>query len=359
MQQTDLVGKVQTVLGLIEPDTLGITLTHEHLLGDMSAYFVEPTEATERRMAHEPIKMENLWWLRGHSVLSLDNTNLTNEELAVKEASFFKREGGSTIVELSSIGLCRDPLGLARISRATRLNIIMGAGYYVSVSHPPELASKNEKVITEEIVKDILDGVGNTGVHAGIIGEIGCSDPLTETERMSLRASAMAQQHTGAPLTIHPSPNDDLALEIITILRDAGADLTRTIIDHVDVWNLKTDTCRKIADAGCYLEFDSLKTNAEIYPTNYLIGRLRETPSHLQVVNTIIKFIGEGYLNQILMTHDICMKHQMITYGGCGYAHILRNILPVMRYKGVTEEQIHTILVENPKRILQFAPAKG
>ena len=203
-------------------------------------------------------------------------------------------------------------------------------------------------------------GVGSTGVHSGIIGEVGCTDPLTETERRVLRASAKAQRKTGAALSIHASPNENDILEIINILKDAGAVLTRTIIGHVDIWNFKRDTCRKVADAGCYLEHDSFKTNAEICPPSplYLHGRLKETPSHLQAVENIIELIGEGYLNQILMTHDVFVKHQLIAYGGCGYAHILRAILPVMRYKGVTEEQIHTILVENPKRVLQFAPTE-
>ena len=78
----------------------------------------------------------------------------------------------------------------------------------------------------------------------------------------------------------------------------------------------------------------------------------------IQRVDQIIELVSEGYLNQILLSHDICFKHCLTTYGGYGYAHILRDIVPMMQGKGMSEEQIHTLLVENPKRILTFVPAK-
>lgn len=354
MRHRELTGRVQTVLGLIDADSLGVVSTHEHLLSDMSSWFVEPTEATERRLAHEPISLENLWWVRSRQTSHVDNLKLTNEQLAIKEALLYKWAGGNTIVELSNIGLYRDPLGLVRIARATGLNIVMGAGYYIGATHPPELTTMTEEEITQEIVRDIMVG-GNTGVRPGIIGEIGCSAPLEESERKVLRASAAAQRHTGTAISVHPSPSDDLALEIIKILSDAGADLSRTVISHVDLWSFSRATCRRLADAGCYLEYDRFGTSAEIYPPSYLEVRHLEPLSHIQKINDIMELIAEGYLNQILVAHDICFKHQLVAYGGCGYAHILRDVVPVMQAKGISDEQIHTLLVENPRRVLQFA----
>lgn len=357
MKQTELVGKVQTVLGLIDAESLGVTSTHEHLLSDMGVWFVEPAQAIERRLAHEPISLDNLWWVRSHTVLHADNVKLLDEQLAIKEVLLYKWEGGNSLVELTSIGMSRDPLGLTRIARATGLNIIMGSGYYMGPSHPPELATETEEEIAEEIIRDIMVGVGDTGVHAGIIGEIGCSMPLEESERKVLRASAIAQRSTGAAINVHPSPADDLVLEIIQILRDAGSDLSRTIISHIDLWSFSRDTCRKIADAGCYLEYDRFSTTAELYPPYFLGGRHLKPLSEIQKINDIVELIAEGYLNQILVGQDICFKHCLITYGGCGYAHILRDVVPVMRVNGISDEQIHTLLVENPKRVLQFVPA--
>jgi phosphotriesterase-related protein len=355
MRQEELTGKVQTVLGIIDGDSLGVTLPHEHLLTDLAAYFVEPAEASQRKLAHEPVRLENLYWVKPHCQSNVDNMKLTDIQLAIKEAMLYKLAGGDTIVELTNIGLHRDPLGLACIARATGLNIVMGAGYYIGASHPLELATRTEQEIAEEIVRDIMVGVDRTEVRAGVIGEIGCSLPLENGERKVLRASAAAQQETGAALYIHPSPHDDLVLEIIKILGDAGADLSRTIISHVDNFCFSRTTRHGIADAGCYLEYDCFG-----YPGLFPLyqGRVLDTPSPTQRINDITQLIADGYLDQILISSDTCHKHQLVNYGGYGYAHILRDIVPLMRNKGMSDEQIHTLLVENPKRVLPFAPVK-
>ena len=364
MGQGELTGKVQTVLGIIDADDLGVTLPHEHLLFSGIGQFVEPTEATKKKLAHQPITLENLHWVLLNRSISLDNISITDEQLAIKEALLYKWAGGDTIVELTcSSSICRDPLGLARIARATGLNIVMGSGYYVGAAHPPELTTKTEEEITEEIVRDIMVGVGDTGVRAGIIGEIGNSVPLQDNERKVLRASAAAQRRTGAAINIHPSFSEDLVLEIIKILSDAGADLSRTIISHIDGGYLQFSpaTLHKIADAGCYIESDTFGVavlpSTPIYMQETepsLIGR----QSEVDRIKTIKRLIDEGYLNHILISHDVFQKINYVTYGGAGYAHILRNVVPWMRLGGISDEQIHTIIVENPKRVLPFAPVK-
>ncbi len=360
MNQRELTGKVQTVLGIIDADSLGVTLPHEHLLMDFSATFVEPTEASERGLAHQPLTLENLYWVQLHRSNNADNLKLTDEQLAIKEALLYKWAGGDTIVELSLKGMARDPLGLARIARATGLNVVMGSGYYVGVSHPPEVATKTEEEITEEIVRDIMVGVGDTRVRAGIIGEIGCSTPLQDNERKVLRASAAAQQRTGAAINIHPSWSDDLVLEIIKILGDAGADLSRTTISHLAgiCYEFSPATIRKIADAGCYIEFDTFGHPVLPLFVDLAEGRLVGRRSEVDRINVIKCLIDEGYLNHILISQDVCFKHCYVTYGGDGYAHILRNLVSWMQVGGISDEQIHTMMVENPKRVLPFAPVK-
>ncbi len=358
MKQTALTGKVQTVLGVIDADALGVTLPHEHLLVDGTAWFVEPAEATERALAHQPVSLENLWWIRTHILTSsVDDLQQLDEQLAIKEALLYKRAGGGTIVELSNIGLARDPLGLARIARATGLNVIMGAGYYVGASHPPELATKTEEEIAQGIARDIMVGVGDTGVRAGIIGEIGCSMPLEEDERKVLRACAIAQRRTGAAISIH-NEHAIHAPEIIKILGDAGADLSRTVMCHVDDWGDCPAILSKLLKAGCYLEYDTFGWEAVSVPIPQE-GRVLDIISDAQRITYITQLIGEGYLNQLLVSQDVGMKHSLTTYGGYGYAHILRDVVPVMRHKGMSDEQIHALLVENPKSVLPFAPVEG
>jgi len=350
MGRSELTGKVQTVLGLIAPEDLGITLPHEHLVSDGSCWFVDPSEATEKAMVHHPVTLDILWWLRYHLFQNMDDLLLLDEQEATEEAVRFRLAGGNSIIELSNIGLGRDPAALARISRATGLNVIMGSGYYLAVSHGPEMDAKTEEEIADEIVRDIMVGVGNSGIRSGIIGEIGCSWPLTDNERKSLRAAARAQQSTGAALNVHPGQGEEAAMEIVKILGDAGADLTRTIIDHIDRAVRKPENRIELAKTGCYLEYD-LFGREGYYPIHH---RVIDLPNDAQRTNEIIELINKGYLGQILISQDIWNKTQRCAYGGWGYAHILRDTLPVMRVKGVTEEQIHMIMVENPRRLLSF-----
>jgi len=351
LKDIDLAGKVQTVLGPVDPGSLGITLYHEHLLTSLAAWYEEPAEAIEKGFARQPVSQENLWWVRTHRPNNLDNAQLADVQVAINEAMQFKLNGGNTIAEVSSIGLARDPLGLKRIAIATGLNIIMGSGYYIGASHPPGLEKMTKDEIAEGIIRDITVGAGDTGVKAGIIGEIGCSRPLQEGEKKILRASAIAQKRTGAPLMIHPAFDDDISLGIIDILKDEGANLSHTVICHVNVYAFKPETLRKIADAGCYLGFESFGNLG--YP-HILQGRLLEHRCDLDYLDTIAALIKDGYLEKILIAHDICFKDFLTVYGGNGYAHILRNTLPVMRIRGFSEDQIQALMVKNPERYMQF-----
>ena len=302
-------------------------------------------------MAHEPVSLENLWWLRYNTMNNKDNFELSDEQLISRELLRFKDVGGRSVVELTSDDHGRDAAKLKRISEATGVNVIMGTGFYVAASHSDEVLSLSESEMADRMIRDITTGVGDTGIRAGIIGEIGCTAPLHENERKALRAAAVAQRVTGAPLNIHPSKSDELLLENLGILKQAGADLSRVVISHVDGDRHAPGLVTQLAEEGYYLEFDTFGYEHWMV-TKYWHKFL---PSDTQRVDEIIELIDAGYLNQILMSHDIYFKHTLTAYAGAGYSHILRNVVPLMRAKGMTDEMIHTILVENPKRILTFA----
>ncbi|MEW6261972.1 MAG: aryldialkylphosphatase [Thermodesulfobacteriota bacterium] len=343
--------KAQTVLGLVHPDDLGITLPHEHLLLDGEIWFVEPKEAELKKMAFEPVGLENISWIMYNQYNNLDNLRLLDEDLAIKEAMLFKKEGGGTIVDVTSASFFRDLPALKRISLATGLNIIIGSGYYVVTgSAGQDLDGKTEDEIAEEIVTDILVGAGNTEIRAGIIGEIGCSWPLPDREKKSLRASARAQERTGAAITIHPGRHEHSPMEIIRVLDDAGADIGRVIMGHIDRTGFLPATIQELAKTGCYLEYDIFGGNP-FYPLHFGVFN---RPCDRERIEQIIELIDKGYLEQILISQDTCLKSKLVHYGGQGYAHILRNILPQMLARGITEEHIKTIMVKNPSRFLCF-----
>ena len=351
MKNKNNVGKIQTVLGHIKPEDLGITLPHEHILIDFLTFFEEPKESTERKMAHEPVKLENLWWIKPNLFTCLDNVRLIDEKLGIEETIRFKLAGGRSIVEMTNIGLCRDPLGLQRISRATGLNIIMGSGFYVGLSQTEEVKKMNAEQLAEIIIKDINVGADGTRICAGMIGEIGALVPIENFERTSLQAAAIAQQETGCPLNIHPSHSDNLVLEKIKILKEAGADLSRTAISHCDCWCLTEDVLLSILNEGCYVEFDTFGYEGYFPPYQ---GRHFNFPTDEQRVKLLKDFVKKGYINQLLVASDHCVKTSMTKYGGFGYDHILKNVLPLMRKNEYSEDEINNIIIENPKRLLTF-----
>jgi phosphotriesterase-related protein len=357
MNRGDLHGKVQTVLGLISPEDLGITLPHEHFLIDSVVWFKEPMAITERTFAYQPVSLENLGWVRYNCEGNRDNIQLLDEQVAISEALRYKWAGGNSVVDLTNIGLGRDPLGLARISRATGLNIIMGSGYYIE--NPAKPWNLIEQMVTEEIVRDITVGVGNTGIRAGIIGEIGVSWPMRDVEKISLRAAAHAQKQTGAPLNVHSGQSPDSPFEIIEVLSSAGADINHVVISHIGRTIFDHDTRVKLAKTGCYLEYDQFSWEGYfprdqrmvLSEANPVKGDL---PNDAGRINAIMALIDDGFLNQILISHDCSKKHQLWRYGGPGYAHILQNVVSLMQDKDMPEEHIRALLAENPKRMLQF-----
>ncbi|MBM4448854.1 MAG: aryldialkylphosphatase, partial [Chloroflexi bacterium] len=250
-------------------------------------------------------------------------------------------------------GIGRDPRGLARVSRITGLNIIMGCGYYTAPSLSPEFAAKPEGQIAEEIIRDITTGVGSTGIRAGLIGEIGCSWPLHDNERKVLRAAAKAQQKTGACLSVHPGRNRQAPFDVVDILERAGADLSRVIICHMEARVRDHEGRTQLLQKGCTLEYDLWGWEGH-FPTYWTSDEYMDLPNDTQRVYEVRQHIAEGYLNQIVMSHDICAKTRRVRYGGWGYAHILNYVLPMMRQRGITQGQIEALIIGNPRRLLTF-----
>ena len=343
-------GTVQTVLGPIDPGELGPTLMHEHLLCDLESYFAAPEEASERAYSSAPLTMGNLGaltsrWFQSHAQLSL-----LDERGAAADASAFVRCGGGTIVDVTSRGIGRDPLALARISRATGAHVVMGAGYYIPQSRPPDIASRTVDALYDEMVSDVADGVGATGVRSGIIGELGCTHPLDDTTRAILQAAAAASRTTGAPISIHPGPDPRSGAEIIGVLTGAGADPGRIAIGHLGFRHPDRAALLEITEAGCYAQFDHFGSFEDT--------SLRTTTATDMVVNDTQRLglaellLEDGHGERILFSHDVCWGSHRTASGGKGYAHVIEGLVPRMRSRGWTERQIDDVLIANPARVL-------
>lgn len=335
---------VSSVLKPLSRKELGVVTTHEHVLLDLTAFFQNLPVKDVENPATQKVEMWNLGILSRDCYALKDNLLLDNEQLAIKELSFFKRAGGNTVVDASLPGIGRDPLALQRISKETGLNIIMGTGYYVGQTHPKELDDMSERQIADLMVKELTEGVD--GVRAGYIGEIGISEIFDDKERKVLRAAAIASADTGAAINVHINPWTVNGIEATEILLNQGTPAERICISHIDVEN-REDYIFELLKKGVYVEFDN-------FGKEYYIRReVRNSGYGLFVRDTervtlLKKLIDAGYLRQILLSCDVCLKNLLHEYGGWGYDHVLSNIVPMMEDEGITKEQIHTLLVENP-----------
>jgi phosphotriesterase-related protein len=330
---------------------MGVTLPHEHLFIDFTVMFKEPESARERALARQPVSLENLAWVRRNFSSNLDNLRLAEESVIRDEILLFRDAGGRTLVDPTNRGLSRDPQALARVSRATGLHVIMGSGYYVAASHPPDMDAKSVDDVAREIVADVTTGVAETGIRAGFIGEIGTTHPWTDNERKVVRAAVLAQQETGAPLMIHPGRHERLPLEIADAVRREGGDLRRTIMCHVERTIVDRGALLELAATGVYLEYDLFGLETSYYPYNPAF----DMPNDGERMRQILFLIERGHGEQILMSHDIAYKHCLTRWGGHGFHHLLVSVIPRLRQKGADDRTIQTLLVDNPRRAFVFA----
>jgi phosphotriesterase-related protein len=345
-----LAGRALTVLGAIDAETMGVTLPHEHLLIDFEVMFTEPAAASEKGLAHQPVTLANVGWVRQNFNANLDNLRLLDEQTAQDEIMLFRRAGGQTVVDPTNRSLSRDPHALARISRATGLNIVMGAGYYVAAAHPADMGRRTEDSLVREIVDEVTVGVGDTGIRAGLIGEIGNTWPWTENEKKVVRAAVEAQRQTGAPLMIHPGRDPDAPMQLAELIVKQGGSLRRTIMCHIERTIADERRLYDLAATGIWLEYDLFGLENSYYPYNPDF----DMPNDGGRMAQILALIARGHQDQILMSHDIAYKSSLTKYGGYGYHHLLVNVVPRLRRKGVDDAGLRRLLVENPARAFTF-----
>ena len=348
-----------TVNGAIEPDGLGPTIMHEHLFIDFWKDKVPPhnTPTTEAALWDHKLTLENLHLARRYWRIK-DNLVLGDEDTAIAEAMEFKKNGGATIVDVTSIGIGRDPLALRRVSNATGMNVVMGAGWYQKAYHPEDMDDRTVEDMAGEIVRDVTAGVGDTGVRSGIIGEVGINgDPLTPNEIKSLQASARASRATGAAISLHYAGKGREKLEVATVLGEAGADMSRVIFGHSDVAIWDMPLMLEVLKNDVYIQFDMLgmdSTPLFLQPQSHSREDTMSVVRTAHVVEAIPKLIEAGYEDRILLSQDVCAKTQLKRYGGGGYSFIMERVLPTLRARGVPEEQVNKMMVDNPRRVLTF-----
>jgi predicted metal-dependent phosphotriesterase family hydrolase len=306
---------VQTVLGPIDPADLGVTLPHEH---------------TQIALWHVPDRWD--YW------------QLTRDrEAMLEELAAYRAEGGSALVDLTPTGVGRDPAWLVDIAEASGLHVVMGSGWYREAYYPPELAVDRRSVdeLADLVVREATDGVGDTGVRPGIIGEVGTDKPwISAREERVLRAAARAARRTGLAITTH-AVLSAVGRAQLGVFEEEGADPTRVVIGHADSYP-DLDHYLAIVERGASVEFDFL--GMSFTPA--------ERHGEARIVGLLCELLGRGHVERVLLSQDVCHDSQLSRYGGNGYTYLARTFLPRLREAGVSEAEIETMTVANPRRLL-------
>lgn len=308
-------GHIQTVRGPIDPGTLGFTLPHEH---------------TAISLWHIANRWD-YWELR------------RDQPIILAELARFVATGGTALVDLTLPGVGREPAWLARLSEVSGVHIVMGAGWYREAYYPVEALIDRRSVddLADEIVREASEGVAATGIKAGIIGEIGTDKPwLSALEERVHRAAARAARRTGLAITTH-AVQSSVGLDQLTVFEAEGADPSRVVIGHADSY---PDPAyhRAIVDRGASVEFDFL--GMSFTPL--------ERHGEGRIVESICELLAAGHVERILLSQDVCHDSQLSHYGGNGYTYLADAFLPRLRAAGVSDDEIRTITVENPRRLL-------
>jgi phosphotriesterase-related protein len=349
-------GQVVTINGPVDPESIGFTLSHEHFVVHADNWFVRPESEEEAAFAYSPLDLTNLARVRYRPFSHWDNIRLDDVETIIAEVNAYLDAGGRTIVDVTPPAIGRDPSTLLDVARRTGVRVVCGAGYYVASAHPAELATMSEADIAEGLVAEFTSGIGTSGIRPGVIGEIGTSNPLHPVEAKVFRASAMAQRRTGAPVSIHMSSPANYAHDVLDILEEGGADLSKVAIGHLDeVHKFPVEYHSSIAARGAYVEYDLFG------PVEFSEdGLWPPPPSDLSRIDAITQLIEMGIGDRLLLSHDVCTKIQQRAYGGFGFAHLPGHVLPLMRRLGLQEDQLNMLTQTNPARWLTWGrPAES
>ena len=343
--------RVQTVLGPIPTAELGITLSHEHVFIDLVDVAYSPPVHRSATNGDDRVSIENLWWIRHDWTSSRDNLRLDETETALFELRRFRQAGGGSVVDATPRGLGGDPSRLAMVSQETGVHIIRGTGFYVGKAHPRRFTNADGAEVCDSILQDLLEGEG--GVRSGVIGEIGCSWPLDPSEKVVLQAAARAQHTTAAPMILHPGRHPSAPVSLAEIIIDSGGDPTRTVIAHMDRTDVSDRDLTRLISLGFFVAYDLFGLETSFYPPHPSTAM----PNDAARIQTILRLAGLGLLDHIVVSHDVCMKHRLASFGGHGYDHILTNVRPQMELLGASAKQIRELIEENPLRWLSGSSA--
>lgn len=319
------MAKVNTVLGEISANELGVTLMHEHLIFAYLGWDCDALAPPYDREAAATACVE-----------------------ALKEA---KGYGLKTLVDATATDMGRDVELQKMVSDRLGINVICATGFYTEKFGRAgyfKFRSQTYDITTElceTLVKEITQGVGNTGVKAGVIKVATGHARISSYEEKVLKAAARAQKETGVPIITHTEAGT-MGQEQADLLISEGADPNRLVIGHM-CGNADLKYHLSVLEKGVNIAFDRLGIDI-LFP-----DKLRKA--------CLIALIGIGYVDRILLSQDCWAYWLGRPYefsdaakpflANWSYVHVFNNIIPALKEAGISQDKINTLMVENPRRI--------
>lgn len=347
-------GTVMTVLGPLDAKRMGKTLSHEHIFCDFTCFLKTPQNEMEAEFMEQPLTMENLWRMHFDPYSLRDECFLDDMDIAIRELEWFKEAGGQTITEVSLEGIGRDAVRLAKVSKKTGVNIICGTGHYLDETIPDYVRPMTADQLADRYIDEINNGIGDTGIRPGVIGELGTGILITPDEEKTLRAAARAQRETGLAITIHVHPGELKGHKLLDLLvKEEGVDPEKIILGHMDMvltrrdmsFRERVDHIISLAERGRYVEFD-LCGNTTIY--NIECG----LPTDQQRAVAIKELWYRGFSDKVVLSHDQGLKHFLRSYGGWGYAYVPGFFQEMLVKEGIPQDIALKFITDNPARAL-------
>jgi phosphotriesterase-related protein len=269
-------------------------------------------------------------------------------EMIVQLVNKAAGEGVGCIVDGGHRDMGTKLADLKTIAGRTKVHIVASGGFYMERTYPPDLATKSEDQIADELAREARDG------RFGAFGEIGVnpnSAELSLVERKAFRAIGKAHVRTGIPIFTHNSygtgPNvpRGIGLQQLDILESVGVSPEHIAIGHTCCLDDPEVTIiSEIAKRGAFVGFDRVTTVQQIMPDE-------------KKVAMVVAFLEAGHTDKLLLSADF--TGQRTLEAGPGYGRTVTVFVPLLKKAGVSDEMIHTILYDNPRRFLAFVPRKA
>lgn len=313
------MGKVNTVLGPIATEDLGIVAMHEHIGFGLPG-----------------CDLDTHWWKKPEEAF----------EVTVQKLRSFREHGGKTFVDCTGIGNGRDVEYFQVLSRKTGVQIVAVTGFVAGDSALPYFRNKPVEYLTDLFIHEVTVGIDGTSAKAGAL-KVGVSrgGKLSELDKRIYRAAARAALKTGVPIITHLSVDAKTAIDIFN---EEGLPLDRVLMGHADDgFSLDEDRDTMIAELGGWVGFDTIGYDSEMEGAPYWSRPRQDRVDHF------LRFLCKGFAHRALISADAnCCALGWPGLKGHSVNYLFEEFLPDLRKSGVHEEVFEQLLVHNPAKIL-------